>query len=125
MKVIQYIINGANGILNLRNMRMAIKYIQVLSTNTLQAIPGVHVDVCLVGMAMILNVKIELELQKEGVSMKYVGTCLPEIHVSRHIPHEPSGDQRYRLVDVPEAMEMLKSVIVYRFFSIICMFIFK
>ena len=97
-KAMQYIINGTNGTLSPRKMIIAIKCIQLLSTNTLQAISGVHINVCLLGVAILLDnqtAKIEAELQKEGVNMKYMGTCLPEIHLSRQIPHELSVEQRY------------------------------
>ena len=87
-----YIINGANVILSDREMRMVPKHIQVLCTNVLQAIVGVHSDCCLVGLAMIINEqceKIEAALQATGVNMKYALEPVPAVHLSRRIPHEP------------------------------------
>ena len=82
----EYIINGANVILSERDMRMAPKYIQVLCTNVLQAIAGVHCDCCLVGIAMIFNEqceKTEAALQATCVNMKYVQEPVPTVHLSQ------------------------------------------
>lgn len=54
---------------------------------------------------MILNnqaVKIKAEPQKKGVNMKHMDKYLLEIHLSHQVPREPSADQRYILLEVPE-----------------------
>ena len=113
-KAMQYIINHANAVLSEREMRMAPKYVQVLCTNVLQAIMGVHCDCCLAGLAMIINQQCEMieeALQATGVNKKYFGLPVPEVHLSRRVPREPEVHERDRLVELPDATKMYKSIL--------------
>ena len=113
-KAMQYIINGANAILSDRKMRIAPKYMQVLCTNILQAIAGIHANCCLAGIAMIVSEqcgKIEAALQNEGVNMNYASEPIPEVYLLRRIPREPAVSERDMLVELPEVTKMCKAII--------------